>query len=285
MAAANVGLAGFLRKTLATSPDTARFVSAAVLIPLVLLPTFFGHEWFVGLVVGVAAAAAWEAAALQARAGLPASPIVAVLLAVAIPVGVALQLFTLGWLLAGAALAVALFILGYAVRQRSPLGGWALTLAAGLYPGVLLAPAVALRERFDGLGLVLLIMAATWACDTTAYVIGRRWGRHKLAPAISPGKTVEGVAGGLVGGLVVGAIASLLLPETPMRIVGLGLVVAVAAILGDLAESAMKRRLGAKDSGWLVPGHGGLLDRIDGLLFGSFLGYLFIAITDGVFRA
>jgi phosphatidate cytidylyltransferase len=285
MAAANVGLAGFLRKTLATSPDTARFVSAAILVPLTLVPTLLGHEWFVGFLMGIAAAAAWELSALQARAGVSAVPVVAVLLAALLPLGAALQVFTPGWLLLGAAAGVALFVIGYAARERSRLGGWALTLAAGLYPGVLLAPAIALRERADGLGLILLIMAATWACDTAAFFVGRRWGKHRLAPAVSPGKTVEGVAGGLVGGLIVGAIASFLVPEAPARVLGLGIIVAAAAILGDLAESAMKRRLGAKDSGWLVPGHGGLLDRIDGLLFGSFLGYLFIAITDGVFRA
>ncbi len=285
MAGANVGLAGSLRKALETSPDASRFASAAVLIPLALIPTLLGHEWFVGLLMGMAAAATWELTTLQARAGVSGFPVIAVLLAALLPLGAALQVLTPGWLLLGAVAGAALFVVGYTATERSRLGGWALTLAAGLYPGVLLAPAVSLRERADGLGLILLIMAATWACDTAAFFVGRRWGKHRLAPAVSPGKTVEGVGGGLAGGLVVGAIASLLLPEAPARIVGLGIVVAIAAILGDLAESAMKRRLGAKDSGWLVPGHGGLLDRIDGLLFGSFLGYLYVAMTDGVFGA
>jgi phosphatidate cytidylyltransferase len=256
-----------------------------VLIPLVIIPTLLGHEWFVGLIVGVAAAAAWELTALQRRAGYAALPPLAAAIAVALPLAAVVELLPLGWMLLAAVGAIVLFVLGYALKWHRAIAGVALSLAAGLYPGVLFGPAVTLRERADGLGWILLIMLATWACDTTAFFVGRQWGRHKLAPAVSPGKTVEGLAAGLLGGLVVGAAASMFLTEAPVRMIGLGLVVAVASVLGDLVESAMKRQLGAKDSGWLVPGHGGLLDRIDSLLFSAFLGYLYITLTDGVFRA
>jgi len=283
MAAANVGLAGSPRRA-STAPNATRFASAAVLIPLVIIPTLLGAEWFVGLVVGVAAAAAWELAALQVRAGHRAFPIVAVLAAVAPPLAAAVDTLPVEWLLVAAPLAIGLTLLTNGLGRGGALSGWVVSLCAGLYPGALLAPAVALRDRPDGLGWMLLVMIATWACDTTAFFVGRRWGHRKLAPALSPGKTIEGVVGGVVAGLVAGAIASILIPESPARTIGLGLVVAVAAILGDLAESAIKRQLGAKDSGWLVPGHGGLLDRIDSLLFSGFLGYLYVALTDGVFQ-
>jgi len=282
MGAASVGLAGSLRRAVSTAPNAARFASAAVLMPLAIIPTLLGAELFVGLVVGVAAAAAWELTTLQARAGLRAFPIVAVLAAITLPLAAAIHAFALGWLLLGGAIAIALAVLLYAVVGHGVLAGWGLSLCAGLYPGTLLAPAIALRDRADGLGWVLLVLVATWACDTAAFFVGRRWGKRKLAPTVSPGKTVEGVAGGVAAGLVVGAIASAFLPEMPARTIGLGLVVAVAAIIGDLAESAIKRQLRAKDSGWLIPGHGGLLDRIDSLLFTGFLGYWYVALTDGV---
>jgi phosphatidate cytidylyltransferase len=275
-------LASSLRRAASTAPNLTRFASAAILIPFALIPAFLGAEWFVGLVVGVAAASAWELTTLQKRADVAAHPVIAVLLAIAFPLAAALHLLAVGWVILAAAVTVGLVIFGYAVKRKKAFGGWVLSLGAGLYPGVLLAPAILLRERGDGLGLILLILIGTWACDTVAFFVGRRWGRRKLAPAVSPGKTVEGVGGGLLGGLVVGVIASAFLPEAPIRVIGLGLIVAVAAVLGDLAESAMKRQLGAKDSGWLVPGHGGLLDRVDSVLFSSFLGYLYIALTDGV---
>ena len=80
------------------------------------------------------------------------------------------------------------------MRRGGTIGAWALSLAAGLYPGALLAPAIPLRERADGMGWILLILGATWACDTAAYFVGRRWGRWKLAPTVSPGKTRKRVA-------------------------------------------------------------------------------------------
>lgn len=238
-----------------------------------------------GLLVGIAAAAAWELATLQEHAGFTGYPVVAVVAAVAFPVATAVGALSTGWILLAAAVAVGLFLLGYAAGRRAVLGGWALSLAAGLYPGVLLAGGIMLRERADGLGWVLLVLIATWACDTAAFFVGRRWGRRKLAPAISPGKTIEGLVAGLLAAVVVAGLASAFLVESPARTLGLGLVVAVGAVIGDLAESAMKRQLGAKDSGWLVPGHGGLLDRVDSLLFTGFLGYLYVTLSDGVFRA
>ena len=111
----------------------------------------------------------------------------------------------------------------------------------------------------------LLVLAVAWIADTAAYFAGRRWGRHKLAPSISPGKTWEGAAGGLVGAAAYAIILSLVLAggTGAMTLVGAAALLVVASIAGDLFESAAKRQAGVKDSGTLLPGHGGMLDRID----------------------
>lgn len=124
--------------------------------------------------------------------------------------------------------------------------------------------------------LVFWILAVTFLADTVAYLVGKLWGRHKMAPQISPGKTWEGFGGSLLGGFVASIALVLIFSKTSWRdlgvpvILGFGLMgafVAVFGVLGDLSESFLKRAVGVKDSGKLIPGHGGILDRVDGLLF------------------
>ncbi len=128
---------------------------------------------------------------------------------------------------------------------------------------------------------LVVILGATWACDSAAYLIGRRWGKNRLVPRISPQKSREGTVAGLVASLVVTAVAGAVWSQLGLRVFALGFVIALGAVLGDLMESVIKRHLGAKDSGWVMPGHGGLLDRIDGLLVSSFLAFWYITLTDG----
>jgi phosphatidate cytidylyltransferase len=120
----------------------------------------------------------------------------------------------------------------------------------------------------DGPYLMLFVMVLIWAADSGAYFVGRKLGRHKLAPAVSPGKTVEGVVGGLVAAGLFSLIAAFGFELPLLGIAGfvlLSLVVVLFSIVGDLFESLVKRRVGVKDSGQLLPGHGGMLDRIDSL--------------------
>jgi phosphatidate cytidylyltransferase len=118
-----------------------------------------------------------------------------------------------------------------------------------------------------GLDLLLWLLIVVWATDTAAYVVGRRVGGPRLAPSISPGKTWSGLGGGVIGASLASVITAWALgSERLVHAAGLGAVFAVLAQLGDLAESALKRRAGVKDSGTLIPGHGGVLDRVDGLL-------------------
>jgi phosphatidate cytidylyltransferase len=125
-----------------------------------------------------------------------------------------------------------------------------------------------LREEERGLALLVVTLLATWAADTFAFFIGLRWGRRRLAPHVSPGKTVEGFLGGLAGSIAVTAVAGpRLVPELTLPGALLtGCVLGAAAPLGDLLESMVKRNLDAKDASNAIPGHGGLLDRLDSLL-------------------
>ncbi|EEG76763.1 phosphatidate cytidylyltransferase [Dethiobacter alkaliphilus] len=134
---------------------------------------------------------------------------------------------------------------------------------------------VLLRELNTGFSAVLTVFVAVWASDTGAYLVGMSVGRHKLIPAVSPKKSVEGALGGM---LATGLILALLAPQlglVRLPALILGLTLSVAGQLGDLAESALKRWANIKDSGSFLPGHGGVLDRIDSLLFAAPLAYLF----------
>jgi len=142
--------------------------------------------------------------------------------------------------------------------------GFVLQLAAA-------APAVpvdaALHVLSAGQGWILLLVLGVWSFDTGAYLVGRQIGRHKFLTHISPSKSIEGVIGGLVATTVVTAAMVVALGHNPMGGVILGPLLGLAAQAGDLAESMLKRAAGAKDSGTLIPGHGGILDRIDSFLF------------------
>ena len=130
-----------------------------------------------------------------------------------------------------------------------------------------LSPGWADFER--GLAWLLFVIVVTWLGDTGAYMIGRSWGKTPLVPSISPKKTVEGFAGGLIASLLFGLLANALFGlGLPILVAaGVALLLSAIGVLGDLAESLLKRQTGVKDSGTLIPGHGGMLDRIDALLF------------------
>jgi phosphatidate cytidylyltransferase len=133
-----------------------------------------------------------------------------------------------------------------------------------------------------GSAWLLLVLLGTAACDTGAYFVGSAVGRHKLIPHISPGKTWEGLAGGALGAVLAAVALAGVLGTSGPQAVALGLVVCAAAVLGDLAESLIKRAAGVKDSGNIVPGHGGILDRMDSILFVLPAVYWFARVAMGV---
>ncbi len=164
----------------------------------------------------------------------------------------------------------------FSKKSNSPTADWALSIVGGLYIGWGLAYLVGLRQLANGQGWVWLALLPTWSADTFAYLIGRRFGRHKLWPRHSPGKTWEGFFGGILGGLLAAIIIKIIfaIPNWGNTFL-LGLLIPLVAFFGDISESMMKRDMGVKDASNLFPGHGGFLDRIDSLMFVSVLVYYY----------
>lgn len=156
-----------------------------------------------------------------------------------------------------------------------------LLLLGVLYVGFFIPHVALLREQPDGWRWVLFTIYTAMGSDSGAYFAGRTWGRRKLLPAVSPSKTVEGAIGGLAGAVVIALLCRLVFFPLlgPGETVGVALAIAVLAALGDLCESALKRAFGAKDSGWIIPGHGGILDRLDSLLFPFVFAYYYYAVA------
>jgi phosphatidate cytidylyltransferase len=163
---------------------------------------------------------------------------------------------------------------------------WAWTLSGVLYIGGLLSFLVVLRLAPDAAGfpetgrnLVFMALFVTFGSDTAAYFVGRAIGRHKMAPSISPGKTWEGAAAGVIGAAIVSLVFNFNTPfQLPMDFtltIVLGVLISVFGQLGDLAESMLKRGTGVKDSGSIMPGHGGILDRLDSIFFAGVVVYWF----------
>lgn len=165
-------------------------------------------------------------------------------------------------------------------RPGSSTVDWALTVSGGLYVGWLLSFFVSLRALPDGLAWTAAALLITWASDSGAYFLGRAIGHHKLTPLLSPNKTWEGIAGGFLGGILAGGCVGALAMHWA-GVIGvvhgliLGILIACVAPFGDLAVSMMKREARVKDSGTLIPGHGGILDRTDSLMFTAAVTYYF----------
>lgn len=151
-----------------------------------------------------------------------------------------------------------------------------------LYIGLALSYLVLTRGLHDGALLIFFVVSVTWAGDTGAYLVGKSMGRHALAPIISPKKTYEGLAGGLGLACLLAVVArAWFLPGISLiDCLALGVILTLTGLIGDLAESAMKRSAGFKDSGALIPGHGGMLDRLDSLLFTGPAFYYYVTIVN-----
>jgi phosphatidate cytidylyltransferase len=264
-----------------------RVLTALILIPVVLLLVFLWPQssWLFTLAVAaVAALAAWEFLGLAQNSGAT-PPRIAVLVAI-----LALFACNLIWdqrdHTAAIVVVLSLALLVYCTFFRPVdmmLADASTSIFCFLYIGTTLITLPSLREEANGPSLVAFLLCAVWAGDMAALYVGRAWGRHKMAPSLSPNKTWEGALGSIAGSLLVtGALlglAHLLMaqwnrawlsyPEDLWYWLGMAVIINIAAQVGDLAESALKRSAGVKDSGSLLPGHGGVLDRIDALLLAT----------------
>lgn len=162
------------------------------------------------------------------------------------------------------------------------VGRMAMTAFGVVWVGIGFSYILLVRELEHGMALTIMILACTIMADTLAFFVGKAIGRHKMAPHISPGKTVEGAIGGLVGAVIAALVVRIYSPWLPtVEAIMLGLVIGVVGQWGDLFESSFKRDFRVKDSGKVLPGHGGILDRFDSLLFAGFVSYWFYALLLG----
>ena len=270
---------------------TTRILAALVAAPLALVMVYLGGLPLAAFLAAVSVGCAWELFRIARAGGLDPLDPLGIPLAGAIPLAaysatIGLYRPTLG-LAAMALLVILSAVIWVRGTHGHPLGAAAVTVIGVLYTGGLLSFGYALREYPYAIGnragtvLVAFPLVLTWASDIGAYFVGRAIGGRKLIPAVSPGKTVSGALGGLVTTIVVSwlyvrfalvPLASLTM-MVPAALL-FGAIISVSAQIGDLVESLLKREANVKDSSRLIPGHGGLLDRLDSLLFVLPVAYL-----------
>jgi phosphatidate cytidylyltransferase len=286
-----------------SSELTRRIAFGVVAAPIAIAIVLYGGAPLAALLAVTAALAAWEFFRIARGTGLTPLADAGIVIAGLVPLGVHARYLGLydpnarrGIGVASILVLVAVALLGAAIWRRGvhgkPLGAVSTTLFGIVYTGGALSYGYAIRQheyafapsewglfgwQIPSGGLLLLLpLFATWASDIGAYAVGRTFGKHKLIPAVSPGKTVEGAIGGVVATMVVawaytqyvlGPATHLGFTWRPIGALGYGMLVSIAAQIGDLAESLLKREAAVKDSSTLLPGHGGILDRFDSLLF------------------
>jgi phosphatidate cytidylyltransferase len=236
-----------------------------------------GGWLFIGLLSLTLLVALWEFLRLAKRGGYRVLPVPG-LLAGLVLVALAVTQDTRGAGVGLLAIGIWMTVLTLRAPIEGRMVGLAMTGMGVVYVVGLGIHHIWLREMAHGLPMVVLVFLGTWAADTFAFFVGVRFGKTPLAPQISPGKSVEGLWGGILGSVLVVLLAAVwLLPElAPGRALLLGAVIGAVAPLGDLLESLVKRNCDAKDSSGVIPGHGGVLDRIDSLLItGPVAYYLF----------
>lgn len=279
-----------------------RVITALLLIPLPVAAVWFGEPWFTSLIAIFGVLAALEFYRLGSSAKVtPATYLGLILILIFIisrnpdmlsRLESSLDTTLISTLRLAAAMVSTLIWILLRSRKEGAIASWAWTMAGILYVGWLLGHVVSLRGLTDGRSWVFFILLTTVASDTAAFFIGRAIGRHKLTPQISPNKTWEGAIAGVIGAVIFSLLFSppeLFSLTNPLHIQGLsygeaillGALVSIFGQFGDLTESLLKRNAKVKDSGNLLPGHGGVLDRLDSIIFASVVVYYFAVLYNG----
>ncbi len=263
-----------------------RVLVAAILLPIGVAAIWLGGWYLTALVALFMGAAAWEYVTLFRSGGLQPGLVLVVGGTLLLLVGRMVNGFdSVGWIISLIVLVSMTYHLVSYERGREQAGtDFAVTRAGVFYIGWLGAYFISLRSLPEGQWWVLVVLAGVMLADSGAYFIGRRFGRHKLSPRLSPKKTWEGYFGGILIGVPLTTFFAYLFSLaagpgtviTPLRGAIIGLIMAVIPTLGDLGESMIKRQFGVKDSGTILPGHGGAFDRIDAWLWAVVIGYYLV---------
>jgi phosphatidate cytidylyltransferase len=262
-----------------------RVISGLAGLPIIIAAVWFDTPlpWLTILVAAWGLLAVWEFYKLGAVTGARPLTYIGLALTLLFIISPSFKYdLTLPLLLTLTIMVPLIWLLGYSRKEGSFIS-WMWTSAGILYIGWLLSYLVALRGITPpplGRNLTFLALFTIFAADTTAFFVGRALGKHRLAPRISPGKTWEGAIGGALGAALVAAGFTLPTPlQLPLSLANaviIGLLVGIFGQLGDLAESLLKRNVGVKDSGRLMPGHGGALDRVDSIVFAVVVVYYYV---------
>ncbi|WP_342606863.1 phosphatidate cytidylyltransferase [Syntrophotalea carbinolica] len=260
----------------------SRILTACIALPLLIAFILWAPPWgFFCLTYAVAGWALYEYYAMALAAGRSMEKYLGIVAGIGLMVPLVLGHYAVfvGCLIASVFLFACVFLFRHGAIDKVS-GQLALLLFGFIYISIPLAHLALLRSQPHGIQWVLLVLMMVMLNDTCAYFTGTFFGRRKLYPSVSPKKSVEGAIGGLGGSVLAAGLAHLTFAPwaalVPLLL--LGLVVGVIAELGDLFESLLKRSFGVKDSGTLIPGHGGILDRLDSLMFAFPLTYYFILI-------
>ncbi|ASQ46929.1 phosphatidate cytidylyltransferase [Legionella clemsonensis] len=251
-----------------------RLITTLILVPLVLLALYYATNWiFASMMALLLLGCAFEWLQL-----IPLKHVVLKLafIAIVLILAWASQFEFNRWLFAGLVLWLFILIAVIYFPASQAIWGypWVVTLAGLLVLPLFAQSMVKIHAQPQGKALILYLLVLIWAADIGAYLAGKQWGRHKLIPAVSPGKTIEGSLAGFLLSLLMAVIAYFYFqPQRLLIWFGIAAATALVSILGDLFISLLKRRAKLKDTGHLLPGHGGVLDRLDSLIAASPLFY------------